>query len=168
MSSVHEDEEDNERMEVHLAVVQFLVLFASALYMLPDNRNRSVIEQRLLWNEYSARHEQRGTLTRRLRMSQVSFNKLVLLLAEDLLVDGEAARKQGGAIIPEICLYCTLRYLAGGSYLDISDIAGILQSSFYRIVWKTITAIVKCSALQITFPKTDEELQAAIAGFCQC
>ena len=147
MSSVDDSNDDNDEMEVHLAVLQLLVLFASALYMIPDNRNTSLIEQRLLWNEYSGRHEQRGTLTRRLRMSKVLFNKLVLLLAEDLLVDEDAARKRGGAIIPELCIYCTLRYLAGGSYLDISDIAGISQSSFYRIVWKTITAIVKCSAL---------------------
>ena len=26
---------------------------------------------------------------------------------------------RGGVIIPEIALYCTLRYLAGGSYTDI-------------------------------------------------
>ena len=159
------DGDDDDVIEVYLAVLHFLALCTSALYMLPDNRNTSLIEQRLVWNEYSSRHQQRGTLIRRLRMSKDSFDKLVLLLAEDLVVDEDAASKRGGAIIPELCLFCTLRYLAGGSYLDISDIAGISQSSFYRVVWKTITAIAKCSALRITFPKTNEEIAGAIAGF---
>jgi hypothetical protein len=94
-------------------------------------------------------------------MRRDSFDKLVVL-------PGEAANRRGsaGAILPELCVYCTLWYLAGGSYLDICDSARISQqSSFYRVVWKTITAIVKCNALRITFPKTEEELEAAAAGF---
>lgn len=98
-------------------------------------------------------------------MSKASFEKLVMLIQDALAVNQTAADKRGGAIIPEICLYCTLRYLAGGSYLDISDIAGISQSSFYRVVWKTITAIVQCSALKIHFPKSKEEVTSAIEGF---
>jgi hypothetical protein len=133
--------------------------------MLPVARNKSLIEQRMLWKDYCGRHHQRGTLMRRLRMRKHSFDKLVVLLAKDLVVDAVAAHKRGGAIIPEICLYCTLRYLAGGSYLDISDIAGISQSSLYRVIWKTITAIAKCIPLRLNFPKTKEEVAAAIAGF---
>jgi hypothetical protein len=134
--------------------------------MLPVARNKSLIEQRMLWKEYCGRHYQRGALMRHLRMRKHSFDKLVVLLAKDLVVDAVAANKRGGAIVLEICLYCTLRYLAGGSYLDISDIAGISQSSLYRVIWKTITSIVaKCIALRLNFPKTKEEVAAAIAGF---
>jgi DDE superfamily endonuclease len=98
-------------------------------------------------------------------MRKDSFDKLVLLLAEDLVVDEVAASKRGGVIIPEICVYCTLQYLAEGSYLNISDIAAISQSSLYRVVWKTITAIAKCTAVRVAFPKTEEEIETAIAGF---
>jgi DDE superfamily endonuclease len=163
MSSHHDDE-----LVEQLAVLQLILLCVGALYLLPERvvgRNTSLIEQRLAWNEYCSRHHQRGTLLRRLRMRKDSFDKLVLLLQEDLVVNEAAANKRGGAILPEICLYCTLRYLAGGSYLDITDIAGISQSSFYRVVWKTITAIVKCSDLRIVFPTTGEEVKAAIGGF---
>ena len=163
MSTV--DNDDDEEIAEYHAALQVLSLCVGVLYLFPVDRNRSLVEQRLLWDEYSSRHEQRGTLLRRLRMTKESFDKLVLLLAADLVVDEVEAKKRGAAIIPEICLYCTLRYLAGGSYLDISDIAGISQSSFYRVVWKTITAICKCTALRLTFPKTDEEISAAIAGF---
>ena len=110
-------------------------------------RNPSVFEQRLTWNEYSDRHTKRGTFHRRLRMSRVSFDKLLAIIKVDLAVDEAMAGKRGGAIIPELCLYCTLRWLAGGSYLDICDITGISTASldicditsistasFYRVV----------------------------------
>jgi DDE superfamily endonuclease len=156
--------DDDDDLEL-LAVLQLMLVCVAALYLVPEKRNRSLIEQRLAWDEYCWRHHQRGTLKRRIRMSKDSFDKLVLLIQDDLVVDDASADKRGGAILPEICLYCTLRYLAGGSYLDISDIAGISQSSFYRVVWKTITAIVKCNALKIRFPKTKKEVTSAIAGF---
>jgi hypothetical protein len=105
-------------------------------------------------------------LGRRLRMQKHSFDKLVQLLEADLLVDESYVELRGGAIILPLCSYCTLHFLAGGSYLDITDVAGISQASLYRVVWKTITAIVKCSAIRIQFPTTKEEITAAaIAGF---
>jgi hypothetical protein len=163
--SCYQDDEDDELVE-QLAVLQLILLCVTALYSLPGRgRSGSLIEQRLAWDDYCGRHHQRGTLLRRLRMRKDSFEKLVHLLGEALVVNKAAADKRGGAILPEICVYCTLRYLAGGSYLDITDIAGISQSSFYRIVWKTITAIVQCKALRVAFPTTDEEVQAAIGGF---
>ena len=41
------------------------------------------------------------------------------------------ASLRGGAIIPELCVYITLQYLAGGSYMDIFFFVGISQSSFF-------------------------------------
>jgi hypothetical protein len=165
METGHDDDEDEEDMVVMLALLQLMVMCVSLLHMIPVRRNRSLIEQRLLWDHYCQRHEQRGTLLRRLRMRKDSFDKLVVLLGEDLTVNEIAANKRGGPILPELCLYCTLRYLAGGSYLDICDNARISQSSLYRVVWKTITAIVQCNALKISFPKTNEEVAAAATGF---
>jgi hypothetical protein len=160
-----EDDADNDELVELLALLHLLITCATVLYLIPVQRSRSLMEQRLIWNEYCSRHHRRGTLKRRLRMGKASFEKLVVLLQDKLSVNHTAADKRGGAIIPEICVYCTLRYLAGGSYLDISDIAGVSQSSFYRVVWKTITAIVQCSALKIQFPKTKEEVTSAIEGF---
>ena len=68
-------------------------------------------------------------------------------------------------IIPELCPYCTLRYLVGASYLDIIVSAGISTSSFYRIVHKTIHAINLMDELSIDFPQTMAECRAAVAGF---
>jgi hypothetical protein len=63
------------------------------------------------------------------------------------------AELRGGAIIPEIRLYCTLRWFSGGSYSDIMIQVGVSKSSFYRVVWITIKAIAtsKQEELQMRF-----------------
>jgi DDE superfamily endonuclease len=127
--------------------------------------NPSIAVQRLHWKQYWKRHVTRGTFKRRLRMKKESFDLLLSYIYKWLLVNEQMANLQGGTIILELCLYCTLRWLAGGSYLDISDVAGISKASFYRVVWKTITAIVCCDEMQIKWPSTAEEIQKGIAGF---
>jgi hypothetical protein len=42
---------------------------------------------------------------------------------------------------------------------------GISTSSFYRVVWRTIRAIVRCKQLSIRFPKTVEGANAAAGSF---
>ena len=78
-------------------------------------------------------------------MSFGSFGKLVGLLQESLAVQEDMAALQGGAILPELCVYVTLQYLAGGLYTDIFYLVGILQPSFYCVLWKTIKAINSCT-----------------------
>ena len=58
-------------------------------------------------------------LKRHLRMLLTSFEKLLSFIRKSLEVDSAMAQLRGGVIIPEIALYCTLCYLAGGSYTDI-------------------------------------------------
>lgn len=98
-------------------------------------------------------------------MPKESFDKLLGYIYVDLVVNELMAKNRGGPIIPELCLYCTLRYLAGGSYLDICDIAGISTSSFYRVLWKTISALRRAPELDVKFPSSREEIQHAIDGF---
>lgn len=145
-----------------------LVLFMQSMgvwFSIPDYRNPSHFEQRLAWEKYSTKHMARGTFQIRLRMTKESFDKLLGHIKGDLLVNETQANFRGGTITPELCLYCTIRWLAGGSYLDITDICGISKSSFYRVNWKTITAIVKCKALRPKFPSSNKEIGEAIAGF---
>ena len=65
----------------------------------------------------------------------------------------------------EIMLHCTLRWLGGGSYLDIRLSAGISVPSFYRCVHACINAIVLCESLAFSYPTTETEMQAAADGF---
>ena len=152
------DDDDNSLL--------MLFVFSFGVFSgLREARNPSHFEQRLAWNEYAAMHTARGTFDIRLRMAFDSFNKLLCKIREYLLVNETKAKVKGGSILPELCLYCTIRWLAGGSYLDITDICGISKASFYRVVWKTITAISKCEDLIPKFPKTPEEIGAAVEGF---
>jgi DDE superfamily endonuclease len=167
LEDIDNDDDDADEEDLMAAAVMLHVVAVSvgSLLFIPDQRRTSWFQQRLAWNVYAEKHNERGTFARRLRMTMPSFQKLVALIEGDLQVHELCADMRGGVIIPEICLYCTLRYLAGGSYLDITDVAGISQASFYRLVWKTVTAIVKCKALSIRFPQTPEEATTAIVGF---
>jgi hypothetical protein len=98
-------------------------------------------------------------------MRRESFDKLLDLIRDKLEADHSQAARRGGVIMPEIRLYCTIRWLGGGSYTDIYMFAGISQASFYRIVWQTIHAIVECPELQMQFPQTIEECVIAAENF---
>ena len=98
-------------------------------------------------------------------MSFGSFKKLVGLLKESLIVEQEMSSLWGGAIIPELCVYVTLWYLAGGSNTDIFYLVSNLQASFYRLLWKMIKAINNCSKLWISWPYTKERQLDRATGF---
>jgi DDE superfamily endonuclease len=98
-------------------------------------------------------------------MTLQSFYKLLSYIKDGLIVDNNKANNRGGAIMPEICLFCTLRWLAGGSYLDIFTFTGVSVPSFYSIVYKTMKLIINCKELQINLPKNEVECQVAAEGF---
>jgi len=128
-------------------------------------REQPHFQQRINWLKFSDDHARCGTFKCRLRMSKVSFDKLLNLLCCDLLSDEEHASCRGGSVVPEACLCVAIRWLAGGSHLDVIDIAGMSKASFCRALWKTVFAICHCTALDIVFPQTKEQANEAIQGF---
>ena len=154
-----DEDDDSEQL------LQLFTLAYGTDFLIPQKRQSAIYEQRLAWDAYCDKHTRRGTFERRLRMKKQSFDKLLSYIREDLMVDLRQACRRGGPIIPELCLCMTLRWLAGGSHLDICDIAGVSQASFYRVIWKTIIALVLCPELAIKFPKTAHEIEKAVAGF---
>jgi hypothetical protein len=118
---------------------------AEKLWRVPKTRAHrasSLFEQRLEWDAFCHCHATRADFQRQIRMSKPSFDKLLLLLRHNLMVDAIEARCRGGAILPELCLYCCLRYCAGGSSnSDIKYFIGISTSLLYRVVWRCIDAI---------------------------
>jgi hypothetical protein len=95
-------------------------------------------------------------------MTLTSFTKLLGYIHDSLLVDSDMASLCGGEIALEIQLYCTLQYIADGLYSDIQFFMVISTASFYRVVWRTIHAIVRCKQVSIRFPKTVEEANAGV------
>ena len=98
-------------------------------------------------------------------MTFQSFQKLVRLLHNGLLINQEMASLCGGAIIPELCVYITLWYLGCESSMDIFFLVVISQSSFFHLLWKTIKAINNCAELQITWPNAKKLQIECACGF---
>ena len=64
----------------------------------------------------------------------------------------------------EMMLHCLLRWLAGGSYLDLKISTGISQAAFYHYIYKCMDVILASTELAYKFPETEEELNKAAQG----
>ena len=97
--------------------MQYLYRVLEAVTKIP--REKSVFDQRLDFDNLMARHKNRREFKRHLRMTPKSFYKLLGYIKPKLERNQKMGSLRGGYIIEEICLYATLRWLAGGSYSDI-------------------------------------------------
>ena len=91
----------------------------------PKARTRAspVERARLIWSEFKEMKVREGTFTRTFRMDVPSFEKLESMLLPRLQKDNDmASRSSSGVIEPAVRLAVALRFLAGGSYLDLCDI----------------------------------------------
>jgi hypothetical protein len=128
-------------------------------------RSSSMFDQRLQWEAFWLKHAGRPDLRRHLRMSADSLLQLPSLVWETLEIDHKMGSLRRGAILPDICLYAWLRYLAGRSYSDIKYFTGMSVAYFYRVVWKCIDAINACDELTVKFPTTLDKVKEAARGF---
>lgn len=82
---------------------------------------------------------------RMFRMDRTSFEDLEELVTPHLERDSSMAERSSGSPIPvRTRLAATLRWLAGGSYIDICFAWGLAHSTFYSdrgVLWPTIEAI---------------------------
>jgi hypothetical protein len=119
----------------------------------------------LNWSNFTARFGQHALLERHIRMSLPSFTKLLSYVNDDLTVNTAMANLSGDPITPDVCLYSTIRWLAGTSYSDVVYMVGISKASFFHIIHKTLTALNASSQLQIKFPATSDIVKQAAKGF---
>lgn len=159
------DEDEEHTIVMIMMTINALLAALLLVSSVEPIRPKSIVEQRLDWDSFVEKYAERKDFSRHLRMPIASFNKLLDFLAPNLDVDINMASLRGPPISPQIKLYATLRFLAGGSYSDIRFLTGISTSSFYRIVWKTIHAINSCKELQISFPQSQEDVLEAAKGF---
>ena len=103
-----------------------------------------------------------------LRMDKLSFLKLFDILHKDLCVNERMAKLRGGAVLPEVQIYCAICFLAGGSHLDIYEKVGISKPQFYCIIWNVFAAICESKNPiidNIHFPETEEQCQKLAHDF---
>ena len=97
-------------------------------------------------------------------MGKQAFSKLAEKVSHHLK-NGTHLKAHPDSVSVEVSLSMTLRWLAGGSYLDICDIHGVHEPTFFLVKERTLVALDHALANEIRFPKTEAEREAAAAGF---
>ena len=159
---------DEEREEE-----EFLIVCALADQYIQEQENKRrptfYVRDRLEWGKHVEELVAEGdyAFSRLYRMEYHSFSRLCDIIRPTVEVDEEMSslRTGKGPITVEIMLHCLLRWLGGGSYLDIRLSAGISVASFYRCVYKCIDAILASDELSYSFPQGEEEIASAARKF---
>lgn len=98
-----------------------------------------------------------GLFEREFRMSHASFRKLVELLKDDLSPKN-IKRTRCDYIDPTSKVMMSLRWFAGGQYIDQCRIHGISKSAFFKCVNQVVKAIGKNPEIGVPkWPETVEE-----------
>ena len=82
---------DDDEVASELMLHLFLMAYGCFLFTVIP-RNPSVFEQRLMWGSYADKHSRKETFQRRLRMKKDSFDKLLVMIRDDLVVNDGTAR----------------------------------------------------------------------------
>jgi hypothetical protein len=107
---------------------------------------------------------------RAFRMSKKSFYVLLKLVHDDLIKDHSKAKNSSGSpITPLIKLAASIRWLAGGMYIDICAAFGLCQTTFFHPLrgplWPTIYALDVALANMVIFPTDVESCNKAAQEF---
>jgi hypothetical protein len=134
-------------MDIFLLLLCYTILdgMAAVVRIRKQNitRDREAAFARL--NAYSA-----NEFKRRFRMHRYQFDLLVSRLRQELEPQTAWAKQcainsSGSWVKAELKIAATLRVLAGGSYLDASDLYAVSASSFHRnTFWPVILAVCNC------------------------
>eukprot|EP00918_Siedleckia_nematoides_P088134 GHVU01193702.1.p1 GENE.GHVU01193702.1~~GHVU01193702.1.p1 ORF type:complete len:393 (-),score=36.80 GHVU01193702.1:16-1194(-) len=131
-------------------------------------RVSTTVPDRWCWESFAAEYlSVRGKFERFFRMPLGAYVKLRTLLQERLRKrnDKAWAATKAEAIDPDTTLTCTLRYLAGGQYIDLCGLLRICISSVYRAIHDGLDAICACPALAYEFPETSAQVNEAARQF---
>lgn len=135
---------------------QFLLVIDAAR----DQRKIKWKHSRLNWSEHVAKLLHEGSFNATYRMSHEAFNTLLAFLCPMITPNlVKALNSCDEEIYPEMVMAVGLRWLSGGSYLDIKNVYGISTPTVYRLRDIFLDAILACDALEIRFPHTPEELE---------
>jgi hypothetical protein len=128
--------QDLLREQALLAAIVAQTLHTVAYLALLDDvdiRLKSPFQQRVTWDNFVQDNKDRPLFRRHLHMSYESFIVFLEKIREHINVDNKMGLLQGGKIIPEVHLYATLRYLAGGSYSDVCFFVEFLFHHFIAL-----------------------------------
>jgi hypothetical protein len=164
---LEEDGDDDD--DDHEPDGALLILLAYLAKKQSNRRSKFFVRNRMQWDWHVGQlmAESPQAFSNTYRMSLTSFNKLCGLLDPLIRVNPVKSRNRTGKseIITEVVLHCFLRWLAGGSHLDIRLTAGISKSAFYCCVSKAVSAILQCKKMDIVFPRNSWEIEESAENF---
>ena len=136
------------------------------LYLSESERTWKYDQSRLRWDTHVAKLQHEGLFSRTYRMSHDAFVKMLNLLRTKLTCDcARSTISCSDPIYPELVMAIGLRYLAGGSYIDIRHAYHISVSSLFRCRDIFFNAVNTCPELEISFPETPEAIDEAMLAF---
>jgi len=150
--SDEEQEEDEDMLLACVLVGEYLEE--------KDERPKFYVRERIAWEQHMSELAAEGNdaFQQLYRMDYSSFLKLCSIIRPQVQVNDEMSRRRTGkdSVTVEMMLHCLLRWLAGGSYLDIKLSAGISQAAFYHYIYKCMDAILDSKLLAYKFPETEK------------
>jgi hypothetical protein len=126
-------------------------------------KSRHIWRPTVRWDMLAWRMESEGIFRRCFRMDRSSFENLTVIL-QPLLINPRQKRKRG-IKTPHEQLAMTLRFLAGGSYLDLVIIYGVSKNTFFQIVHRVANAICSSSVGGFYLPENTAQFRALAEGF---
>ena len=134
-----EDKEEEDEEDLFL-------LMLAAVASTSTRRTTFYVRDRLEWDFHVTQLDKEGphSFQSLYRMDRPAFLKLCSLRNPYVHVNLVMSKNRTGKgpITTAIALHCLLRWLGGGSYLDIRLSAGISLTSFYRCVYKCVDAFL--------------------------
>jgi len=161
MDHQEEDEEENdeELLLVYLATILCILETPSVPKAAP------YVHIRTKWDEHVRKLIHECLFDRTYRMTHRTFKTLVSLIRVELNHKAHQSRVPEPVTV-ELMVALTLRYLAGGSVLDLKNVYTTNRSWAYKLRDKVIDAILSCDALEVSFPVNDmDKLNEIRLGF---
>ena len=113
--------------------------------------------ERISWQSHVKKLNHEIAFEKTYRMSHRAFKKLTSML--EIQIAGNYSKcGTSEPIIPEIVVAIGLRWLAGGSYINIRHVYGCSIASLYRCRDLFIDAVLNCEELVIIFQKKEKNL----------
>jgi DDE superfamily endonuclease len=167
LESFFEIEEQNRKRKRQ----KMMLLVSCALLVMEEERNRRQsqhVRDRIEWRTHVNGLHAEGAFYETYRMSEAAFDRLCGLMEPHCEVNEVMSLRSSCGKTPisiQLTLHCVIRWLIGSSWVDIRLTIGISSPSFYRIISKGMTAILKVAELSYKFPSTPEEARNAAWGF---
>ena len=134
-------DDDDEIDEDEEEEIYFLLLCLATQY----NKSIKYDRTRISWEDHVTLLQHENMFSRTYRMSLSAFNNLVQVLYPRICFNLKKAMNScGEPISPQIVIAIGLRWLAGGSYLDIKTCYSVSSRSIYRCRDVFISPVKQC------------------------